>query len=298
MDLKGSTLYLGFSFLLVFVGTFVLVGEGALVFQSPNAFQYIAQLSLMLIPALSALAAGLFSKSVLPGPVHGIEIPTWRASLRVTMLPIAVFAIAYLVATVVGFTYPQWDLAGLLNQVEAISLQPLSEEMRAIAPAIVMFFYPFISVLMGATLFAAVAVVSEIGWRGFLLPRLMVLGAWPAHGLCGLLWGLWFIPLIYAWHREMGDFGGIVNVQLRFIALGVALSMVLGPLYGHSKSLILCGLGLGSFVGQACGIWSHLFQQTATPWTGATGWIMIGVIALSACFPEIWRGVEKPDTPS
>lgn len=48
-----------------------------------------------------------------------------------------------------------------------------------------------------AALFAVVlplAFCEEWGWRGFLLPRLMPLGTWPALLLSGVIWGLWHLP--------------------------------------------------------------------------------------------------------
>jgi membrane protease YdiL (CAAX protease family) len=50
---------------------------------------------------------------------------------------------------------------------------------------------------------APFAVGEEIGWRGFLLPRLLQLGIrqWPASMICGVIWGLWHAPLILQGHN-------------------------------------------------------------------------------------------------
>ncbi|GGH38305.1 CPBP family intramembrane glutamic endopeptidase [Microbacterium album] len=37
---------------------------------------------------------------------------------------------------------------------------------------------------------------EEVGWRGWLLPALRPLGAWPALLLSGAIWGLWHAPLV------------------------------------------------------------------------------------------------------
>jgi uncharacterized protein len=44
---------------------------------------------------------------------------------------------------------------------------------------------------------------EEIGWRGFLLPRLIKagLGQWSALLLSGIIWGLWHAPLIIRGHN-------------------------------------------------------------------------------------------------
>jgi membrane protease YdiL (CAAX protease family) len=47
------------------------------------------------------------------------------------------------------------------------------------------------------------ALGEEIGWRGFLLPRLLKAGMrqWPALVLSGAVWGLWHAPLIARGHN-------------------------------------------------------------------------------------------------
>lgn len=50
---------------------------------------------------------------------------------------------------------------------------------------------------------------EEIGWRGFLLPRLLPLGQWPALLITGVVWGLWHAPLLllgynYPLHHLLG----------------------------------------------------------------------------------------------
>jgi membrane protease YdiL (CAAX protease family) len=37
---------------------------------------------------------------------------------------------------------------------------------------------------------------EEWGWRGYLLPRLLPLGQWPALLISGVIWGLWHAPII------------------------------------------------------------------------------------------------------
>jgi membrane protease YdiL (CAAX protease family) len=74
---------------------------------------------------------------------------------------------------------------------------------------------------------APFAVGEEIGWRGFLVPRLMQLGLrqWPASVICGVVWGLWHAPLIlqghnYPDHPYLG------------VALMTAFTTLLGLIFG------------------------------------------------------------------
>ena len=52
------------------------------------------------------------------------------------------------------------------------------------------------SVLLGTGGGCIFAFGEEIGWRGYLLPKLAALGLWPAMILSGFLHGAWHLPII------------------------------------------------------------------------------------------------------
>lgn len=54
----------------------------------------------------------------------------------------------------------------------------------------------FVNVLIGAFINLIPALGEELGWRGWLLPKLLPLGVTPAILLSGLIWGLWHAPLV------------------------------------------------------------------------------------------------------
>ena len=286
MNLRGIGIFLGLNYLLVFLLAFVFLSEGALAFQRPNLFQYLLQAAMMGIPALCAVIARHFSPDEL-----GDLPPIWPipgvAAARVTVLAPVLFAITCGLATLLGFTTPQWNLAGLLNRVGEHMSAPLPPEAAAIAPGVTLVFYPIISILVGATLFAFIALGSEIGWRSYLMPRLLPLGKIPACLIGGLCWGLWFLPFIYGWYRETGE-AGMGGTMLRTIALAIALGAVLTQIVQRTRNLGIAALALGAFAGQASGIWDHLFQQQTPPWTGTAGLISIAVWCLAACIPWLY----------
>ncbi len=45
------------------------------------------------------------------------------------------------------------------------------------------------------------ALAEEVGWRGYMLPRLMGYGVLPAMLLTGLLHGVWRLPLMLTTNR-------------------------------------------------------------------------------------------------
>jgi membrane protease YdiL (CAAX protease family) len=76
----------------------------------------------------------------------------------------------------------------------------------------------------------AFALSEEVGWRGYLLPRLLGLGARRATLLTGLLQGLYHLPLMLLtpfYHSE-GD--RLIVVPMFLLALTLA-----GPIYGYLR---------------------------------------------------------------
>lgn len=97
--------------------------------------------------------------------------------------------------------------------------------------------------LLIGTLFA---LGEEIGWRGYLLPKLSRLGAVRAALLCGLLHGLWHLPMILLtpfYHGE-GNRWIVIPLFLLMLTLG-------GVFYSYlrltSNSLWPVALGHGAF---------------------------------------------------
>jgi uncharacterized protein len=58
-----------------------------------------------------------------------------------------------------------------------------------------------VAILLGSLINTIPAMGEELGWRGFLLPRLMYLGKWRAIVLSNVIWGLWHAPAILQGHN-------------------------------------------------------------------------------------------------
>jgi membrane protease YdiL (CAAX protease family) len=85
--------------------------------------------------------------------------------------------------------------------------------------------------LFGVTLFLAGA-LEELGWRGFLQPRLQQrFSALHASIGIGIVWGLWHIPMILA---GAGNF----TVFWEYMLIAVAGSIVLGWLYNNTEGAL------------------------------------------------------------
>lgn len=85
--------------------------------------------------------------------------------------------------------------------------------------------------VFAVTLFLAGA-LEELGWRGFLQPRLQRrFGALPASVGVGAVWGLWHVPMILA---GAGEF----TVFWEYVLNVVTVSVVLGWLYNSTDGAL------------------------------------------------------------
>jgi len=127
------------------------------------------------------------------------------------------------------------------------------------------------------------ALGEELGWRGYLLPRLLPLGQLPALALSGAVWGLWHAPLILKGHNYP-------NAPELGVLLMVGFCVVFGVLFGWlrlaSGSVWPAVIAHGALNG-AGGVSQLLFRAGAPPdpvvagITGWTGWLLpLAAIAL------------------
>ncbi len=76
---------------------------------------------------------------------------------------------------------------------------------------------------------------EELGWRGFLLPRLQKkYNALTASLIIGLIWGFWHLPLFHI----KGDFHENIPFLL-FVLQDVALAIILTWLYNNTRGSLL-----------------------------------------------------------
>jgi hypothetical protein len=69
---------------------------------------------------------------------------------------------------------------------------------------------------------------EEWGWRGYLLPRLLPLGQWPALLISGAIWGFWHAPLVVLGANYPGHpVPGILLMTFNCIIVGTILGWTL-----------------------------------------------------------------------
>ncbi len=98
---------------------------------------------------------------------------------------------------------------------EAVALDPTMTLALQIGAAIII-----------APLFNMIfALGEELGWRGFLLPKLLPLGEWKAILISNIIWGLWHAPAIMQGHNYPGyPVAGVFMMIILTVLLGTILS--------------------------------------------------------------------------
>ena len=107
---------------------------------------------------------------------------------------------------------------------------------------------------------------EELGWRGFLLPKLLPIGQWKAILFSGLIWGIWHAPVILQGHNFPQHPGwGVLVMILGCVLLGA--------------------------------IFSWLYLKTRSPWSAAiahgsvNAWGSLPVLFLLPGFDALFGGI-------
>lgn len=157
---------------------------------------------MMMTPALSAVLVTKFTE---PSGrlVEVFALNQWKPFGRFLQFGLAaiagsfmIHAVALLVGAGLGlYQFDLHDFSGLKETLDTkLAAHP---EARAQLPSLGMLVViQLVAFLPGALINTLPALGEEIGWRSWLLPRLLPLGTIPALLISGVLWGLWHAPLI------------------------------------------------------------------------------------------------------
>ncbi len=176
-----------------------------------------------------------------------------RGTLSISLRPNRWFLIAWLGAPVLAFLSLGTSIllpgvsfsAEMTAMYEAIA-QTMSpeeaEEMRRAAaeldthPA---WLWLWQALALGPTLHAIAAFGEESGWRGYLQREFRALGFWRASFVIGLLWGIWYAPLILLGHNYPS--APVVGAFM-MVLMTVASSPVLGYVALKGRSVVAAAI--------------------------------------------------------
>ncbi|HUW61509.1 MAG TPA: CPBP family glutamic-type intramembrane protease [Candidatus Bathyarchaeia archaeon] len=248
----------------------------------------------LIAPVLGAVAARRTSSW--PADVKSAIWPVPKMpAVRIAVVTPLIFAVVFILTTLVGLTRPDWRLGELMMLL-------VSDARGAAVKALVMPNMPQVMLvlgllftfLLGPTLIAAFVIGIEYGWRGYLLPRLMPLGKWRAYAALGLMWGLSMAPM-----RIANTAHSALMLLVLSLAMTILLSAILGEIWRRTHNIGLTAVFYGCFTTQATALLPFLFPDVNVlfPWGGAYGVVSIIAWAIVAAFlPFFFGKLGQPAT--
>ncbi len=282
IDRKGIASFLLITFGITYLLEGILILSGFRITQIPAAGGQYVVVIVMWVPALASLLTTRFithEKFSSLGLRFG---PSWKPYLVTALVIPLVFMVSYAITWLLGFGHPDWQLSSFYGMIASTG----ADMSTAPAPAFLLTALFLTSLTINVIPNSILGLGEELGWRGYLLPRLMPLGKWKAYLLLGVIWGLWHAPLIAIGFSYPGY--PILGI-LMMVLMTTALSIFINELTLHYKSTILAGWIHGVVNSQSYGIWRMLLFANANPILGGiSGLVGILVIALCGYFTLIW----------
>src|SRR5574343_188521 len=248
-DKKGIVSFLLITFVITYGIEFALLAGGI----SP-IMKGLGQYAIALVMWVPALAAFITVKYVekIDFKILRINFGGWKPYIFTAIIIPFCYLIIYFLTFLLGFGKPDWNM-------EYCKL----------------FFAPIINGLFGFG--------EELGWRGYLLFKLLPLGKWKAYTLLSIIWGLWHLPMIIVGFMYPGY--PISGVFL-FCVLTFSLGIFMNELTIYYNSSVIAGWIHGLFNSQRLGIWTILFPGVNPLLGGYNGlvglviWLLLGIITI------------------
>jgi hypothetical protein len=279
-DRAGVLLFLAATFVLSWAAQITLVRMADpfnhIVGNAPDTLSTAVLVGIMWIPGLCALTIHCL---VQRRPLRRLLRPgnetnqgkQWKGFGAAMLIIPLVTAMAYGLTWALGLGQPDWNFTGLA----ALQGAPVhvSDVFLVMLPS---------SIVLGPLFNIPAALGEELGWRGFLLPRLMPLGKARAYLLLGAIWGLWHAPLIVAGLNYPGH--PVTGIFMMMIAC-TAFGTFFNELTLSCRSVLLAAWMHGALNAQGYGIWHWMFPDVHPLLggdTGLTGMLMWTIAALLA----------------
>ena len=239
-------------------------------------------------PALAALITSKLTEPTL-GLATSLGLSPWKPISRLLMyagLAILLSVSVHLMALVVGslFGVFHFDLRNFsaFDELLRSKLAGHEDVLAKLPPLWLLVIAQALAILPGSVLNAIPALGEELGWRGWLLPKLMPLGTFPAIVISGVIWALWHAPVIL-----LGYNYPTVSVWVGMscmIAMCVCVGALLAWLRLRSASVWPVAVAHGAFNGAAgfylligkSGYAVNTSEATALGWTG---WLFPALLA-------------------
>lgn len=273
IDKKGIALFLAITFAITWGIEAIFIAMGVSFAGIPPQFAQLVLAAVMFAPALSALiAAKILRGKVIP---YGWHFGSIRPYILVFVFTPLIFAVIYGLTVALGLGSFDFDLSTFAAMVEKAT----GQQVPPINPQQFILIIFLASITIAPFINSLFGLGEEIGWRGYLLPRLMPLGKVRAYLLLGVIWGLWHAPIILIGFAYPGyPVAGV----LMFIIFTTTLGIVINELTLKYQSVFLAGWIHGVFNAQSYGIWRVIMPDAQPLLGGIVGLVGIAIIGLIA----------------
>lgn len=276
LDLKGVLSFLAITFVVTYAIEGALIFSGFRITQLPAAYGQLTVAAVMWVPALATVLTIKFVTRE-GFAIVNFRFGSWKPYLMSGLLVPICFVFIYSVTWLLGLGQPDWKLEQFLAAVSSAAGTSLPP---APSPAFVLPVLFVVTLVIAPFANGLFGFGEELGWRGYLLPKLMVFGKLKAYLLLGIVWGLWHLPLILIGFTYPGQ---PILGTLAFIALTTTFGMYLNELVLRHRSSILAGWVHGVFNSQKLGVWALIFPSINPLIGGFAGiigimvWLFLGL---------------------
>jgi len=253
IERKGILAFLIITFVITYAIEGILIASGFRFAAIPGAYGQVVVLVAMWVPTVATLVTVKFvthEKSAL----GNLRFGPWKPYLESGLIMPLCFAMIYGITWALSLAQPDWTLEQFRAMFIAtgVNFPPIPH------PEQVLLGLFFASLVVAPFFNGLVALGEEIGWRGYLLPRLMPLGKTRAYLVLGVIWGLWHMPLVLIGFTYPNQ---PILGTLAFIAMTTAIGIYINELTLENTSCLLAAWVHGIFNSQKLGMWSLLFPR-------------------------------------
>ena len=276
LDTKGIFSFLAITFVVTYAIEGGLILSGFRMTQLPASYGQLIIAAVMWVPAVATVLTIKFITRE-GFAIVNFRFGSWKPYLTSGLIVPICFVIIYGMTWLLGLDQPDWGMEQFLAIIRSaagtdLPPMPSSALVLPVLFVVTLIIAPFVNGLFGFG--------EELGWRGYLLPKLMVLGKLKAYLLLGIVWGLWHLPLILIGFTYPGK---PILGTLAFIALTITFGIYINELTLSQRSSILAGWVHGVFNSQKLGIWALIFPKTNPLIGGFAGivgimvWLSLGL---------------------
>jgi len=269
LDYKGVLSFLLITFVVTYAFEGALILSGFRITQIPAIYGQLIIAAVMWVPAFATvLSVRLITNEGLG--ITNIRFGPWKPYLESGLLVPLCFVIIYGLTWLLGLGQPDWRMDQFVEMISSaagtdLSPMPSPTLMLPVLFLVTLTIAPIVNGLFGFG--------EELGWRGYLLPKLMPLGKLRAYVLLGIVWGFWHLPLILIGFTYPGQ---PLLGTLAFIALVLSFGTYMNELALRHRSSVLAGWIHGVFNSQKLGVWALLFPNINPLIGGYAG--LVGII--------------------